>query len=101
MIIIAGTFAIHPEDAAAMKAAASVMMLATQQEDGCLEYVFSEDLTNANEVKLFERWASDQALAAHFEVDHMQTFRASLAGLRVERRAVQIWRDINEGEPLS
>lgn len=100
MIIIAGTYVIDPADLDEARSAAAAMMGATAQEAGCLEYVFSDDITAPGTMKLFERWTDDDALAAHFTTPHMATFRAALGKIQLISRHVTIWRDVSDGEPL-
>jgi quinol monooxygenase YgiN len=88
LIVILGQFDIHPEDSSAAAELMRVMMEATINEQGCRHYAYSRDLSTAHRFQLSELWESDSALAAHFNTDHMTTYRAGMAKLRVSRRAV-------------
>ena len=75
MLIIAGKIKIRADKHDEAVAAALAMAAATQQEEGCIEYQFYEDLSEPNTFLIFERWESDAHLAAHFQTPHMATFR--------------------------
>ena len=64
-------------------------MSETIKENGCQHYAYSRDLTNPNSFQLSELWENDAALEAHFRTDHMTTYRAAMANLRVQKRTVK------------
>ncbi|MBK9052764.1 MAG: antibiotic biosynthesis monooxygenase [Chloroflexi bacterium] len=74
MIIIAGTVQVRPEKRDEAVAAAIRMAAATRQEPGCLSYGFYADLADPHTIFLFEQWADEEALAAHFQTPHMAEF---------------------------
>ena len=88
MLIVAGTLDVDPDDRDALMAAALRMMAASQAEEGCLDYVFSPDPTDAGRVRVFERWEALPALEAHFATPHMAAFRAAIEPLRFTGRDV-------------
>jgi quinol monooxygenase YgiN len=88
MLIVAGTIEVEPDDRDALMAAALPMMAASQAEEGCLDYVFSVDPTDAGTVRVFERWTDAAALEAHFATAHMATLRAAMGPLRITRSDV-------------
>lgn len=65
-----------------------VMMNETIKESGCHHYAYSRDLSTPNRFQLSELWEDEGALDAHFRTDHMATYRAGMAKLRVQRRTV-------------
>jgi len=81
MVIVAGHIQIRPECRAAAVAAAVKMMRATAQEPGCRSYRFTSDLEDPNQFHLFEEWADDAALQAHFQTPHMAEFNAAVPPL--------------------
>lgn len=83
MIIVQGTARLHPDDIAAMRAAAGPMVAATRAEPGCLAYAYAEDLLEPGLIHIAERWADEAALQAHFATPHMAAFNAALAKARV------------------
>lgn len=78
MLIISGKLTIDPDALEAVMAAASPMMAATRAEEGNHAYVFSLDMADRSVLHVYERWESEQALAAHFATPHMAEFQAVL-----------------------
>ena len=78
MIVIAGQVAVRPDRRDEAVRAALAMAEATRKEDGCISYRFSSDLADPNTILIFEEWESDEALARHFQTEHMRVFRAGL-----------------------
>ena len=83
MLIIAGTLDLPPENRAQLLDAAKPLMQASQAEDGCDAYLMMPDPFDDGRVRIFERWASEEALAQHFTQPHMAEFGASIGGLGV------------------
>lgn len=44
------------------------------QEPGCLDYIFASDLAVPGRIHVYERWESDEAMAAHMANDHSTRF---------------------------
>jgi quinol monooxygenase YgiN len=88
LIVIIGQVDVHPDDASAAADLMRVMMEATIHENGCWHYTYARDLSVQNRFQLSELWESDRALAGHFETDHMASYRAGIAKLRVQKRSV-------------
>ena len=88
-IVIVGHFELHPEDSQAAADLMLAMMNATIKEQGCQHYAYSRDLSNPNRFQLSELWQDDAALQAHFHTDHMATYRAGIAKLKVTERKVK------------
>jgi quinol monooxygenase YgiN len=81
VLIIAGTFRIDSKTREATFAAAREMMRETLKEKGCHAYSFTADLAEPDLMYLFERWESENDLAAHFQRPHMARFQAEIAKL--------------------
>ncbi len=75
MLIVTGTFEVDPEDRDAFLQSRVEAMKTSRAEGGCLAYVFAADPLEAGRVILFERWESEEALAAH--IVGMQAARAA------------------------
>jgi len=93
MIVVAGTVAVRPETREDAVRAALAMARATTEEPGCISYRFFTDLTDPNTFLIFEEWASDEALAKHFQTPHMAAFQRELprflaGGLAIKRYEV-------------
>lgn len=67
MILIAGTLDLQPDDREAALEAGRELQTKTRQLPGCLDYVWSADPAVPGRVYVFERWADEAALRAHFE----------------------------------
>jgi len=86
MIIIAGTisFADRANRDGAVAAVRDLQQSTRETEPGCLAYSFSADSGEPTKVQVFESWADQAALAAHFEHPN---FWATKALLREFERA--------------
>jgi quinol monooxygenase YgiN len=91
MIIVQGWVRVAPGEIDRLRSAALAMAEATRQEPGCLEYSFAIDLTDANLIRIAERWSDDAALAAHFASPHMASFNQALGGARIEAASVKAY----------
>lgn len=56
----------------------TVVAAASRGEPGCLDYVVSADPEHPGRVVVFERWATEQDLAAHFRTPHIAAFREAV-----------------------
>ncbi len=99
MVIVAGTLTLDPADRAAFLEAWAVMQAATMQEDGCISYDMWCHWNDENRFQLFEEWESLEHLHAHFEVEHMQAWRAASSGLNVTDREISIY-EVADKKPL-
>ena len=97
MIIIAGTISIDPSKADQALADAVEMMKATHQEQGNLAYVFSLDPLVPGQIQLFEKWESEEALAAHSASAHMAEFRPKMGGWGVTGADIKKYEIASEG----
>jgi len=86
MLIVAGTMMIDPGHVERLRSAAIDVVMATRQEEGCHEYVFSEALDDPGRIEIFEKWESAEHLAAHLETAHVAEFRAELERVQVRSR---------------
>jgi len=97
VIIIAGTISIDPSKADQALADAVEMMKATHQEQGNLAYVFSLDPLVPGQIQLFEKWESEEALAAHSASAHMAEFRPKMGGWGVTGADIKKYEIASEG----
>jgi quinol monooxygenase YgiN len=69
MILIAGTinFADQANRDSAVVAAIDLQQSTRDSEPGCLAYSFAADSGVATRVQVYEAWADEASLAAHFE----------------------------------
>ena len=82
-IIIAGTLRFDPDKTDEAMSAVVEMMEATHREEGCHAYVFSADPIEEGLLHIFEKWESEEDLAAHFETAHIAQFRSKVPDLGV------------------
>jgi quinol monooxygenase YgiN len=62
-------------------AAIADMVAASNAEEGCIAYAFTQDVLEPGILHIVEKWQDEAALAAHFATPHMATFGAAIAGL--------------------
>jgi quinol monooxygenase YgiN len=86
MIIVAGTFDVAPEHREELLTLAEPLMRGTHAEPGNLDYVLTADRLDPGRVRLFERWETDEALAAHRTQPHVAEFGAALGKLDLRGR---------------
>lgn len=63
------------------RAAIADMVAASNAEEGCIAYSFTQDVLQPGVLHIVEKWQDDAALAAHFATPHMAAFGAAIAGL--------------------
>ena len=81
MIVVAGSVLIDPAKREEAVRVVLAMVEATKKEEGCITYDFYADLADPNRFHVFEEWASQEALDAHFQSAHMAEFQTQLPGL--------------------
>jgi quinol monooxygenase YgiN len=81
VIIVAGTVALEAGQRNAAIRVARTMAAATVKEPGCLRYRFYADLDDEHTFFVYEEWESEEALARHFQTEHMRAFQAELPAL--------------------
>lgn len=97
MLIIAGTLNVDPTRTDTVMADAAVMMKASHAEDGCHAYAFSLDPIEPGLVHLFEKWESEEALAAHSGSAHMAEFRTKMPAWGVTGADIKKYEIASEG----
>lgn len=78
MIIVHGTIPIKSERREQALDLARWMEYETRREDGCVSYEFFVGLSDPNTLMLFQEWETAEALAEHFNTDHMERFLEAL-----------------------
>ena len=81
MIVIAGTVRIRAEKREEAVRVALAIAEASRADPGCREYRFWADLADPATFFIFEEWESEEALARHFQSEHIKVFRERLPGL--------------------
>ena len=69
MIVVAGTIGFATADArdAAVAATVEHQRATREGEPGCLAYCFAADPVEPTQLQVYELWADEASLAAHFE----------------------------------
>jgi quinol monooxygenase YgiN len=85
-VILAGTVRFSLDKLDAAQAVMMEMMRLSREEDGCIEYVYSEDLIHPGVMHVFEVWRDQAALDAHHNAPHFQQWKAERAALGMTDR---------------
>jgi len=99
MIQINGTIRLQGGSADKAKDAIVTMMLASRQEDGCIDYTFAQDLNDPAVLVLFERWRDQDALQAHMQSAHMADFQKAMEANPPAMRQLRMY-ETDEGQPI-
>jgi quinol monooxygenase YgiN len=75
-VILAGTVRFALDKLPASREAMKEMMRLSRAEDGCIEYVYSEDLLEPGLIHVFEIWRDEEALHGHHTAPHFLQWRA-------------------------
>ncbi len=90
MIIITGTFEVHPDDVTPAALALDAMASASRLDNGCGTYGFWVDPNCAHRFRAYEEWDDEAAVAAHMATPHAAAFMQALRELRVT--SSDVWR---------
>ena len=82
MIAIAGTIDVDPTRRDDCVAASVALQTATRNDEpGCLAYCFAADPVVAGRIQVYELWADEASLAAHFEHPNYLNMRDMLGSV--------------------
>lgn len=88
MVIISGTIKVESEEELARVKAALIGRAARSRRDaGNIDYVFSQSLEDPTEIRLIEKWESEDLLNAHLQVPD-EEFNTLIATARIEKAVV-------------
>jgi quinol monooxygenase YgiN len=96
MIIVMGKIRMGDGEIDRLSSDMAIQMAATQAEDGCEQYVFSRDVTDANVLMISERWRDEAALGAHMVSPHMAVFNGVIGGSKIESIIVKSYEGSNQ-----
>ena len=91
MILVMGHIRMKAGDAARATDLMVAHMAAVAAEDGCEHYSFAFDAAAPDTIRISERWASPEALAAHGAQPHQKAFGRALRDFTVEEISVKAW----------
>jgi len=97
--MILGTFRFPADKMDAARPAMTRMVEASRAEEGCVEYVFAEDLIDSGLIHVKERWVDQAALALHDASPHMMEWRAASTAVGIGERNLGI-SEVGEWRPL-
>lgn len=84
MLIVIGEVKVESaEEVDKARDAISKMMAASNAEEGCILYAFSQDIANPTIIRISEKWESQEALTAHFDAPHMAEFMSAMAEAKI------------------
>jgi quinol monooxygenase YgiN len=85
MLIIAGTITVDPDDREKFLALRQDTVARARQMKGCLDYAFSADIVDPSCVRLFERWESDDDVAAWMVAHHTDREQSGQPVVAIQR----------------
>lgn len=80
MIVVAGHLTIDPDHRDKALAAIRVVVAATREEPGNLDYRFSPDLDDSNRFNIIERWEDEETMNEHLGSPHLAEFLTVIGG---------------------
>jgi quinol monooxygenase YgiN len=80
-VVVSGWIDFAPPDRDAALDAFAVVVAASREEPGCVDYAFTPDPDVPGRVRVFEHWVSDAALTEHLTLPHVQALRGAISGL--------------------
>ncbi|MBI1999618.1 MAG: antibiotic biosynthesis monooxygenase [candidate division NC10 bacterium] len=89
----------RPGKEAALEAALEALLLPTHQEPGCLHYSLHRCNDIPGQFITYERWASREALDAHFSSAHVQALLSTLDALLAEPPEIVTYAVVPGGLP--
>ena len=92
MILVTGSVQTRAETLAQALAISIEHVQRSRQESGCLSHDVSQDAQDPLRLLFVERWASQEALLAHFAVPESRAFAKALGGLAAARPTIEIYK---------
>lgn len=99
MLIVLASAKLGETALVAGREALEAMITASREEEGCIEYAYSQDILDPSILRIVEKWVDDAALAYHFQTPHMAAFQKALAELDVTLLEVKKFQ-ADDGAPL-
>ena len=96
MLLIVGTVRLPAENLELARPVMKRMAEASRAEDGCVEYVYAEDVFDRGLIHVKELWTTQAALDHHFTSTHIAEWRAAWPKLGIGERDLRVY---EVGEP--
>lgn len=96
MLLIIGTVRLPAENLAIARPVMKRMADASRSEQGCVEYVYAEDVFDPGLIHVKEIWTDQTALDRHFASPHIAEWRAAWPTLGIGDRDLRVY---DVGEP--
>jgi quinol monooxygenase YgiN len=90
-VILAGAVRFPLDKLDAALAMMIEMMRLSRAEDGCIEYVYSQDLIEPELLHVFEVWRDAEALHAHHDAPHFHRWKAEREALGMTDRRLRLY----------
>lgn len=102
MIVVMGHMKFAAGEGARVAPLLAAHAAEVMREEGCELYAFSFDAADPDLVRIAERWATPEALAAHGAAPHQKAFGRSLRdftmeGVKVDAWTGEFWRNLIGG----
>ncbi len=91
MLLIEGWLKLVSGEFEKVREQAIAMVEATNQEEGCIHYSFAQDIADPDLIRISERWASQEALAAHSASAHMAEFNKAMGSVQREGADLRLY----------
>ena len=99
MVVVNAIVSTSADDLSALKDAIGVMEKASREEDGCLDYTFSIEVSDPNALRITEKWETVDALKAHMATPHMAVFQNTMGAHPPRGMEVKFY-DVQEIQPF-
>lgn len=90
-ILVMGTIKLGAGEGAKAAKLLADHAAASRAEEGCEDYAFAFDAADPDLIRVNERWASPEALAAHGAADHQKAFGRALRDHAPSAFNVEAW----------
>lgn len=91
MLIVMGEMKFASGEGAKVAALLAEHAARVTREEGCELYAFAFDAADPDLVRISERWATPEALAAHGQAPHQKEFGRALRAFGMEGVSVDAW----------
>lgn len=91
MLLIVGTVRLPAESLDAARPIMKRMADASRLEEGCVEYVYAEDMFDPGLIHVKELWTDQDTLDRHFDSSHIAEWRAAWPSLGIGDRDLRVY----------